>query len=120
MTESKLQVPTELRNSAEKAIDQTEKAFDMFFDAANKSVASIPSSPMDISKKALSLAEQNMKAAFDHARKLVHATDLQEAMQIQSDFLKGQFTNAGDQMKQIAEGVMSAAKDASVSRLGIS
>jgi len=41
-------------------------------------------------------------------------------MQIQSDFLKGQFTNAGDQMKQIAEGVMSAAKDASVSRLGIS
>ena len=120
MTESKLQMRTELRNSVEKAIDQAEKAFDMFFDAANKSAASIPLPPMDISKKALSLAEHNMKAAFDHARKLVHATDLQEAMQIQSDFLKSQFTNAGEQMKQIAEGVMSAAKDASVSRLGIS
>jgi phasin len=113
MSEMKLQVPTELRYSAEKTIDQAEKAFDMFFDAANKSMASIPLPTMEISKKALSLAEQNMKAAFDHARKLVHATDLQEAMQLQSEFLKNQFTNAGEQMKQIAEGVMSAAKDAS-------
>jgi hypothetical protein len=54
-----------------------------------------------------------MKAAFDHARKLVHANDLQEAMQIQSEFLKSQFTNAGEQMKQIANGVMSTAKEAS-------
>jgi phasin len=118
MSEMKLQVPTELRYSAEKTIDQAEKAFDMFFDAANKSMASIPLPTMEISKKALSLAEQNMKAAFDHARKLVHATDLQEAMQIQSEFLKSQFTNAGEQMKQMTEGVMSAAKDASGSKVG--
>ena len=53
-----------------------------------------------------------MKAAFDHARKLVHATDLQEAMRIQSEFLRSQFTNAGEHMRQITGGVMSAAKDA--------
>ena len=58
----------------------------MFFDAANKSVASIPSPGTEISKQALSFTEQNMKAAFEHARKLVHATDLQQAMQIQSEF----------------------------------
>jgi hypothetical protein len=61
----------------------------------------------------LTFTEQNMKAAFDHARKLVHATDLQQAMQIQSEFLKSQFTNAGEHMRQITGGVMSAAKDAS-------
>lgn len=106
MSEPKLEVPAELRNMAEKTIEQAEKAFGMFFDAANNSMASITHPAAEISKKALSLTEQNMKAAFDHARKLVHATDLQEVMQIQSEFLKNQFTNAGEQMKQIAEGVM--------------
>ena len=113
MIEPKLEVPAELRDLAEKTIDQAEKAFGMFFDAANKSMASVPNPGTEISKQALSFTEQNMKAAFDHARKLVHATDLQEAMRIQSEFLKSQFTNAGEHMRQITGGVMSAAKDAS-------
>ena len=79
MIEPKLEVPTELRDLAEKTIDQAEKAFGMFFDAANKSIASIPSPGTEMSKQALSLTEQNIKASFEHARKLVHATDLQEA-----------------------------------------
>jgi hypothetical protein len=49
----------------------------------------------ELSKQALSFTEQNMKAAFDHARKLVQATDLQQAMQIQSEFLKSQFAMLG-------------------------
>jgi phasin len=110
MIEPKLEVPAELRDLAEKTIEQAEKAFGMFFDAANKSMASVPSPGTQISKQALTYTEQNIKAAFEHARKLVHATDLQQAMQIQSEF---QFTNAGEHMRQITGGVMSAAKDAS-------
>jgi phasin len=106
MVEPKLEVPAELRELAEKTIDQAEKAFGMFFEAAGKSMTSTSSPGAEISRQALSLAEQNMKAAFDHARKLVHATDLQEAMQIQSEFLKSQFTNAGEHMRQM----MSAGK----------
>jgi phasin len=117
MIEPKLEVPAELRDLAEKTIDQAEKAFGMFFDAANKSVASVPSPGTEISKQALSFTEQNMKAAFEHARKLVHATDLQQAMQIQSEFLKSQFTNAGEHMRQISSGVMTAAKDATKVKL---
>jgi phasin len=113
MMEPKLEVPAELRDLVEKTIDQAEKAFGMFFDAANKSVTSMPTPGTEISKQALSFTEQNMKAAFEHARKLVHATDLQQAMQIQSEFLRSQFTNAGEHMQQITGKVMSAAKDAS-------
>src|SRR5258708_26609704 len=113
MAEPKLEVPAELRELVEKTIDQTEKAFGMFFDAANKSVTSMPTPGTEISKQALSFTEQNLKAAFEHARKLVHATDLQQAMQIQSEFLRSQFTNAGEHMQQITGKVMSAAKDAS-------
>ena len=62
--------------------------------------SSIDSHPAtEVSKQALSFAEQNMKASFDHARKLVRAADLQEAMQNQSEFLKSQFTNAEEHMK---------------------
>lgn len=110
MAKSKLEVPAELRDLAEKTIDQAERAFGMFFDAASKSMAAIPGAGTEVSKQALSLTEQNMKAAFEHARKLVHATDLQEAMRIQSDFLRSQFTNAGEHMRDITGKVMSAGK----------
>jgi phasin len=108
----KLEVPPELRDLAEKTIEQAERAFKMFFDAASKSMTSIPGPGTEISKQALSFTEQNMKAAFDHARKLVHATDLQEAMRIQSEFLRSQFTNAGEHMRHITTEVMAAGRDA--------
>ena len=112
MIEPKLEVPTELRDLAEKTIEQAERAFGMFFEAASKSMTSVPGGGAEISKQALAFTEQNMKAAFEHARKLVHATDLQEAMQIQSEFLRSQFTNAGEHMREITGTVMSTAKDA--------
>ena len=111
MSEPKLEVPAELRDLAEKTIDQAERAFSMFFEAASKSASSIPGPGSDISRQALSFTEQNMRAAFENARKLVHATDFQQAMQIQSEFLRSQFTNAGEHMRQITGEVMSAAKD---------
>ena len=82
-------------------------------------MGSIPSPAIEISRKGLSLAEQNIKAAFGHARELVRATDLQEAMQIQLKFLKNQITNAAEQMKQIADGIASAAKDATKGKFKI-
>ena len=112
MIEPKLEVPAELRDLADKTIEQAERAFGMFFDAATKSMNSVPGGGTEISKQALTFTEQNMRAAFEHARKLVHATDLQQAMQLQSDFLRSQFTNAGDHMRQITGAVMSKATDA--------
>ena len=112
MIEPKLEVPAELRDLAEKTIDQAEKAFGMFFDAAARSVSTVPGPGSEMSKQALNFTEQNMKAAFEHARKLVHATDLQEALRIQSEFLRSQFTNAGEHMRQITGEVMSAANNA--------
>jgi phasin len=108
----KLEVPAELRDLAEKTIEQAEKAFKLFFDAASKSMTSMPGGSTEISKQALTFTEQNMQAAFEHARKLVHATDLQEAMRIQSEFLRSQFTNAGEHMRHITTEVMSTARDA--------
>ena len=54
-----------------------------------------------MSLKALSHTEQNMKAAFDHAKKLVQAKDLQEAMRLQAEFLKAQYDAATEQLKEL-------------------
>ena len=102
-----MEVPAQVREFAEKSVDQAEKAFSSFMDAANKSVALIPNPTTEISKKALSFTENNMKAAFDHARRLVRAKDAQEAVQIQTEFLKGQFAAATEQLKQLGSGVLS-------------
>jgi hypothetical protein len=42
MTEPKLEVPAELRELAEKSIDQADRAFGLFFDAAFRSAAATP------------------------------------------------------------------------------
>jgi hypothetical protein len=61
----------------------------------------------------LSLTEQNLKSAFDHAKKLLHANDLQEAMRIQADFLKTQYEAATEQLKEIGNSVLSSGAEAS-------
>jgi phasin len=112
MSQPKLEVPAEVRNMAEKTIEQAEKAFGMFLDAASKSVALIPLPTTEMSKKALSFTEQNMKAVFDHSKKVVQTNDLQEAIRIHAEFLKTQFTNVSEQLKKITGEVTSATKDA--------
>jgi hypothetical protein len=57
------------------------------------------------------LTEQNMKSAFEYARMLLHANDIQEVLQIQGEFFKGQLAAAQEQMKQMGTGAVSAVKD---------
>jgi phasin len=106
-----MEVPAQVREIAEKSVDQAEKAVAAFIDAANKSVTMIPAPATEVSKKALSITERNIKSAFDHARRLVHAKDLNEVMQIQSEYVKQQFTVASDQMKELSDTVISSTKN---------
>jgi phasin len=113
MTEQqfKLEVPAQIKEVAEKTIDQAERGFSAFIEAANKSVSMIPNPTTDMSLRALSLTEQNMKAAFDHAKKLLQANDLQEAMRLQAEFLKAQYEAAMEQLKEMGTSVRSAGAD---------
>ncbi len=116
----KYEVPTEMRDFAEKSVDQARKAFGGFLTAAHKAMESfegssstMQTSATDASRRTLSFAEQNITAAFDHAQKLLRAKDLQEAFQLQSDFAKSQFAAIQGQMKELGELASSAAKTAS-------
>lgn len=106
MTGSTYQIPNEVRDFAEKSVEQARKAFEGFSGAAQKAIASVDTSAVpfsdgakDVGATALTYAEANVKAAFDLAQKLVQAKDVQEVLQLQSDFVKTQFESFQEQAK---------------------
>jgi phasin len=68
----------------------------------------VQASAQDLSRKTFSYAEQNIAAAFDLAQKLVRAKDMQEAMQIQAEFVRTQFNAMQTQMKEFGAVAQSA------------
>lgn len=112
-------VPTEMREFAERSVEQARKAFDGFIGAAQKAVDSAHGSAEsarvnthDATRKAISYAESNVAAAFDFAQKLVQSKDLAEVMQHQSDFLKAQVASFQNQLKDLGAAAQDAAAKA--------
>jgi phasin len=109
------EVPPEMREFAEKSVEQARKAIDGFIGAARKTADTIESSATtaqasgkEVANKTFSYAEQNIAAAFDLAQRLVRAKDLQEAMQIQAEFARSQFAAMQTQMKEFGSMAQSA------------
>jgi phasin len=115
MTDPKLtmEVPAQIREMAEKSVDQAKKAISTFMESASRSVAMVPGPMTDIAKQALTITEANLKASFDHAKNLLQAKDIQEVMQLQSEFLRNQFDVATEQFKKMTGGATSTAEDVS-------
>ena len=113
------QIPNEMRDFAEKSVDQARKAFDGFLAAARKSVAhmegsasNVQATATDMTHKAFGYAEQNLAAAFELAQKLVRAKDMQEALQLQSEYARAQFAAMQAQMKELGAMTQSAMNQA--------
>ncbi|MFV0280487.1 MAG: phasin [Rhodoblastus sp.] len=111
----KFEVPAELRDFAVKGVDQARKAFDAFVGAAQKaaeqaekSPIAIPAAVKDLNSKVMNIAQTNAKAAFDHAEALVKAKDPQEALSLQTEYLKAQMATLQEQAKELGEATKTA------------
>lgn len=109
MTEPKLEVPAELRELAETAIDQAERAFGLFFDAARGSAATAPTPVAELSKQVLAFWEESLTTSFEYARKLALTSSLQEAANAQAELVKRQMSNTEQYIRKIA--IMTGSKD---------
>jgi phasin len=116
------EVPAEMREFAERSIEQARKAMDGFVSAAMKaadtfegSSSTAGTSMKDMRHKTFSYAEQNLKAAFDHAQKLVKAKDPAEAMKLQAEFMQSQFAAMQKQMADFGETAKSTMTEAAKS-----
>lgn len=108
MNETPYQIPTEMRDFAEKSVEQARKAFEGFMGAAQRAAGtvegtaeSVQSNAKDLTAKAFEAAETNINAAFELARNLVQAKDLQEVMALQTEYLKSQFAAVQSQAKDL-------------------
>ena len=113
------EIPTEMRDFAEKSVEQARKAFDSFMGAAQRTVdtlensaSTVQTNTTDMTRKTFTYAEESITAAFEHAQRLVRAKDVQEAMQLQAEFVRNQFAAMQSQMKEFGSMAQSAANQA--------
>ena len=117
MTNTPYEVPAELRDFAERSVDQARKAFEGFVNVANKTIGAVDTATSNtqtnvksVGTQVFTYAEQNVNAAFELAHKLVHAKDPQEALAIQNEYMKSQIANLQEQAKTIGGLIQKAAQ----------
>lgn len=118
--EKGFEIPDQMREFAEKSVDQARKAFDDFMSVTQKAVETaedsasiVQSGATDVNRKTLSYAEEHMDAAFQFAQKLVQAKDLEEMVGLQQSYLRSQMEALGEQARELSNTATKAAQDVS-------
>src|SRR3954447_13806829 len=109
------QVPEEMRTMAERSLTQARQALESFLQAARRTAETmeqttdkVQAGAKDMAQRTFSSAEQNIRTSLDYAERLVRAKDLQEAAQIQSEFVRTQAEAMQAQMKEFGSAAQSA------------
>ena len=104
------EIPPEMRKFVEQSVSQARQAFDGFMAAANTAVTDIEgrasaarAGALDVTGKAMSYAQRNIAATFDHAQKLVRARDTEEVLKLQAEFVKAQMQALNEQAKELSD-----------------
>src|SRR3954467_13388277 len=114
-TRMNFQVPEEMRTMAERSLTQARQALESFLGAARRTAETmeqttdkVQAGAKDMAQRTFSSAEQNIRTSLDYAERLVRAKDLQEAAQIQSEFVRSQVEAMRAQMKEFGSAAQSA------------
>ena len=71
----------------------------------------------EIGDKAISFAGRNVSSAFDLAEKILQAKDIQELVQMQTEFVQSQMNILSEQVKDMGNTISKASMD-SISKKG--
>jgi phasin len=113
------EVPEQMRDFAEKSVDQARKAFDDFMGATQKAVTdveenanTVQENAAEVNKQALNYAEEHVNAAFKFAQELVKAGNVEDMMKLQQDYLRNQMETLGEQTREFSNTATKAVQDA--------
>jgi phasin len=119
MQPTRFEIPEQMREVADKSVEQARQAIEQFLDAAQKAAASAEGSARtvrdgaaDLSRQSLAFVEENIAASFDLAQRLVHARTVEEMTALQQEFFSRQMAAAAEQGKQIGGMVSRATSEA--------
>lgn len=117
MAQNPFEIPQQMREIAEKNIEQARTAYDQFMGAMNQAMGmwaqSVPASGMTsgfkvVQDKATKFAKQNAEAGFSLASELASAKDVQEIMALQTRFAQAQMQTYATQAQELARLVTEA------------
>ena len=94
-------------------MQKTREAIDIYFNLMQRSISAYPWGGTELGEKLKSVAEENVAAFHEYARKMSQAKDVSDAIQVQTEFIKSQMVSFADQVKETGETCFKAAVDAS-------
>ncbi len=104
------EIPAEMRNFAEKSMEQAKQAFDSFISAAQHAAntmenraTSAHAGAKEASELAMRFAERNVAASFEFAQRLLHAKDFKEVTELQAEYVKSQIAALSEQAKELSK-----------------
>ena len=96
-------IPREVRDFADRSVEQAKRAFGGFMGAVTEAMQSepavAPASSLNLSRLAVDFAQRNVQGAFDLARDMVHATS--QVLELQRQFLETQMRALKNQMRTL-------------------
>lgn len=102
MTEPKFEAPADLRQLAERTIEQAEKVFGLLFESARRATPATADSAA-LLNQVIAFSEQSLKTSFDHARLLASTDSLPDIAAAQSELVKRQIAGAEQHIRELAK-----------------
>jgi hypothetical protein len=91
--------------------ERTKHAMETYFSWLQNAMSGSPWSTIDLNKKLLSYATENVTAAVGLVQKLSQAKDVEQVLKIQTEFMSQQLNSFNEQTKTIVEICTKAAQD---------
>lgn len=114
-----LEIPTAVRDIAEKNLEQMRSGYEQFMDMTNKaqemvakSQGAMAQSALEIQTRAMRYTQENMQAGFALAAELARARDVKEYLEIQTRHAQRQMQTYAEQAKELARMMAEAAQKA--------
>ena len=113
------EIPPELRDIAEKNVEQARAAYGQFMDFLTQAMGAWAGSPAiselggfrAVQEKAITFAKENAERSFGLASELARAKDVQEVLTLQSRFVQTQMQTFGIQAQQLSWLMADALRD---------
>jgi phasin len=110
MQRTPFEIPDQIRDMADRSVEQARKAIGQYLDATQQAVANaegsartVRDSAADVSRQALAFVEENVSTSFDFAHRVLQARTVEEIAALQREFLAKQMASLTEQGKSIGE-----------------
>ncbi|MCB1499743.1 MAG: phasin family protein [Bauldia sp.] len=110
MPSTPFEIPEQIREMADRTVEQARKAIGQYIDATQKAVAdaegsarTVRDSAADVGRQALAFVEDNVSASFDFAHRVLQARTVEEIAALQREFLTKQMASLSEQGKSLGE-----------------